>query len=114
MVTLQNAGAREIADALSSLVASGGEGGAPASIVPIDSSNSIALRGDATTVARLADMARELDERAASGTALRLIFLDPADAEQLLPVPQQLLGTAAPFPAHGHRQGGVAGKGGAG
>lgn len=101
MLTLQNAGAREIADALSSLVASGGEGAAAASVVPIDSSNSIAFRGDAATVARLMDMARELDARAASGTELRVVFLEHADAEQLLPVLQQLLGQAASLPANG-------------
>src|SRR3546814_11774196 len=46
-------------------------------------------------------MARELDERAASGTELRVIFLEHADAEQLLPVLQQLLGQAATLPANG-------------
>lgn len=95
MLTLENAGAREIAEALSTLVAAGGEGGAAASVVPIDSSNSIAFRGDAATVARLMEMARELDERAASGTELRVIFLEHADAEQLLPVLQRLLGQAS-------------------
>ncbi len=95
MLTLENAGAREIAEALSTLVSSGVEGGAAASVVPIDSSNSIAFRGDAATVARLMEMARELDERAASGTELRVIFLEHADAEQLLPVLQRLLGQAA-------------------
>src|SRR3546814_116010 len=63
-VMLKNAGAREIATSLQALVGSGGgEGGAaaPATVVPIDSSNSIAIRGDAETVTRLANMARDLD-----------------------------------------------------
>jgi general secretion pathway protein D len=97
LLPLQNAGAREIAEALSTLTAQGGQGGRGSgiSIVPIDSSNSIALRGDAATVARMAQMARELDRRAASGTEIRVIFLEHADAEQLLPVLQQLLGQNA-------------------
>ena len=91
VVELNNAGAREIAEALSALGAGeGGRGGV--SVVPVDSANSIALRGDAAAVARLADVARDLDRRAADGTELRVIFLEHADAEQLLPVLQQLLG----------------------
>jgi len=85
-LALQNAGAREIAEALTGLA---GEG---ISVVPIDSANSIALRGDAAAVSRLIEIARDLDRRAASGTEIRVIFLEHADAAQLLPVLQQLLG----------------------
>src|SRR3546814_6303677 len=77
-VMLKNAGAREIATSLQALVGSGGgEGGAaaPATVVPIDSSNSIAIRGDADTVTRLANMARDLDRQAASGTEIRVYWL---------------------------------------
>ncbi len=97
VLALQNAGAREIAEALTALTAQGGEGGrgGGVSIVPIDSSNSIALRGDAATVARMVEIARDLDRRAASGTELRVVFLEHADAAELLPVLQQLLGQAA-------------------
>jgi general secretion pathway protein D len=97
LLALQNAGAREIAEALGALVQSGeaGRSGAGVSVVPIDSSNSLAFRGDAATVNRLMEMARELDRRAASGTEIRVIFLEHADAEQLLPVLQQLLGQSA-------------------
>jgi general secretion pathway protein D len=106
LLPLQNAGAREIAEALTTLTAQGGQGGRGAvSVVPIDSSNSIAFRGDAATVARMVALARDLDRRAASGTELRVIFLDHADAEQLLPVLQQLLGQAAALPASTGRQG---------
>jgi general secretion pathway protein D len=86
IVGLQNAGAREIASALSAL---GGEG---VTIVPVDSSNALALRGDGAMVARLASMAAELDARAASGAEIRVVFLEHADAAQILPVLQQLLG----------------------
>ena len=99
IVTLRNAGAREIAQSLQALVANGGgEGGAAtaaATIVPIDSSNSVAIRGDAGTVARLVAMARTLDTQAASGTEIRVYWLEHADAEKLLPVLQQLIGQAS-------------------
>ncbi|WP_461158499.1 type II secretion system secretin GspD [Sphingobium sp. TomMM35A] len=92
-VTLRNAGAREIATSLQALVQSSGEGAQrAATIVPIDSSNSVAIRGDAGTVARLAQMARDLDRQAASGTEIRVYWLEHADAEKLLPVLQQLVG----------------------
>ncbi|MCW2338753.1 general secretion pathway protein D [Sphingobium sp. B2D3A] len=94
LITLKNAGAREIATSLQGLLA--GEEGAPsrATIVAIDSSNSIALRGDATTVQRLAAMVRDIDGRAASGTEIRVYWLQHADADKMLPVLQQLLGQA--------------------
>lgn len=93
MVTLRNAGAREIAQSLQALVTSGGEGAvAPAIVVPVDSSNSLLLRGDPATVARLAELARDLDARAASGTEIRVIFLEYADANQILPVLERLTG----------------------
>ncbi|MCW2393886.1 MULTISPECIES: type II secretion system secretin GspD [unclassified Sphingobium] len=94
LITLKNAGAREIATSLQGLLA--GEEGAPsrATIVAIDSSNSIALRGDATTVQRLAAMVRDIDSRAASGTEIRVYWLQHADADKMLPVLQQLLGQA--------------------
>ncbi|HEX8482064.1 MAG TPA: secretin N-terminal domain-containing protein, partial [Allosphingosinicella sp.] len=92
IVTLRNAGAREIATSLNALMEGSAPGGRAATVVPIDSSNSVALRGDAATVARLVAMAEELDQRAATGTEIRVIFLEHADAAQLLPVLQTLLG----------------------
>ncbi|MFY9349209.1 MAG: type II secretion system secretin GspD [Sphingobium sp.] len=102
MVALKNAGAREIATSLQALVAGGGAGEnappASATVVPIDSSNSVAIRGDAGTVARLAAMARQLDQQAASGTEIRVYWLEHADAEKLLPVLQQLVGQSTSQP----------------
>lgn len=102
MVTLANAGAREIATSLQALVGNGGggEGGAaaPASVVPIDSANAIAIRGEPGTVARLAAIARDLDRQAASGTEIRVYWLEHADAEKLLPVLQQLVGQSTSQP----------------
>ena len=93
IVTLKNAGAREIAAALTALVPAAGEGArAPVAIVPIDSSNAIALRGDQAMVARFVAMATDLDQKAAGGTELRVYWLEHANAETLLPTIQQLVG----------------------
>ena len=99
VIPLRNAGAREIAQSLTQLVGPRGEGNAGVSIVAIDSSNAVALRGDAAAVTRLAQIIDDLDKRAAAGTDVRVLFLEHADAEKLLPVLQQLVGqavTAAP------------------
>ena len=97
VVPLVNAGAREIAASLQQLAGQGGEGGrGGVSVVAIDSSNAIGLRGDPTTVARLTAVAQDLDRRAARGNEIRVIFLEHADAEKLLPVLQQLVGQASP------------------
>lgn len=95
IINLKNAGAREIATSLQSLATQGGGEGVrvPVTVVPIDSSNSIALRGDPGAVARFAQMARELDARAELGTEIRVHRLDYANAEALLPVIEQLLGS---------------------
>lgn len=95
IVTLKNAGAREIAQSLTQLGGPGGEATqGRVSVVAIDSSNSVALRGEAGAVQRLADTIADLDRRAAAGADVRVIFLAHADAEKLLPVLQQLVGQA--------------------
>jgi general secretion pathway protein D len=96
VVALNNAGAREIAGSLQTLLTGGGEGAQPsATVVAVDSSNSIAIRGDSVTVAKLVAMAQDLDKRAAAGTEVRVYWLDHADADKLVPVLQQLLGQGA-------------------
>jgi general secretion pathway protein D len=91
LITLQNAGAREIAVALQQLIPAQA-GARAASIVPIDSSNSIAMRGDPATLARLAGLAANLDARAANGSEIRVVWLDYADAESMVPVLETLVG----------------------
>jgi general secretion pathway protein D len=94
VISLKNAGAREIAAALQGLAAQGvsGEGARPpVTVVPIDSSNAIALRGEASTVSRFAAMARELDSKAQSGAEIRVYWLDHANAETLLETVQSLI-----------------------
>ena len=92
VVGLQNAGAREIAAALTELAPDG------VSVVPVDSSNAIAFRGDAAAVANLMRIAEDLDRRAANGSEIRVVFLQHADAEQLLPVLQTVLGQTPTAP----------------
>ena len=123
VIALKNAGAREIATALQTLIGTGGQGGGAtattgpsASVVAIVSSNSIALRGDPATVSRLAGVAEDLDRRAKNGTEIKVIFLENADAEQLLPVLQQLVGQPATQPQQTQLSqatfGGASGSGG--
>jgi general secretion pathway protein D len=99
VVALKNASAKEIAAALQGLTtgAPGGQGGgAPGgvgtSVTAVDSSNSVIIRGDAASVARLVSVAQDLDQKAKNGTEIRVVFLENADAAQLLPVLQQLVG----------------------
>jgi general secretion pathway protein D len=93
VIPLKNAGAREIATALKGLVGDGGaQSGQGVQVVSVDSSNSVVLRGDPNVVARLATVAAELDQKAEAGTEIRVVFLENADAAQLLPVLQQLVG----------------------
>ena len=103
IIALRNAGAREVAAALQAL-AGGGQGGpAPGvgvSVVAVEGSNSVAIRGDRATVARLSAIARQLDAQARNNTEIRVVFLENADAEQLLPVLQQLVGQAPDQPSN--------------
>lgn len=101
VVALDNAGAREIASALQGLAGQGvaGEGARPpVTVVPIDSSNAIALRGDPTSVSRFAAMAKELDKLAESGAEIRVYQLEYANAETLLPTIQSLIGEGTSSP----------------
>ncbi|WP_425228498.1 type II secretion system secretin GspD [Sphingomonas sp.] len=104
VIALHNASAREVAAALQALSGSGQSGGggltpgAGVSIVAVEGSNSVALRGDAGTVARLGGVAEQLDTQARNGTQIKVVFLENADAEQLLPVLQQLVGQAPEQP----------------
>jgi len=91
VIGVQNIGPRELAQALLALAPEG------VSVVPIDSANSIALRGDAPTLARLAAIAAELDQRAERGSDVRVVYLQHADASQLLPVLQVLLGQSPTY-----------------
>jgi general secretion pathway protein D len=94
VITLENSSAREIAAVVQSvLTPPGGQPGqGMVSVTPVDSSNSIVLRGDAAAVARVRPLIEDLDRRAQSADDIKVIFLEHANAEQLLPVLQQIVG----------------------
>lgn len=99
-LSLRNSSAREIAATLNALFGVRGEGGSQVlSILPVESSNSIVVRGDAAVTRRALDMAAELDRRAESTGDVRVVKLQHASAEQLLPVLQQLIGQGDGNPA---------------
>lgn len=92
-VLLEHAGAREIATALSSLVPADGAGGRSlATVVAVDGASAVLLRGDRSTVNKLAALARQLDARAAATGEIKVIWLDYADAGALVPMLERLVG----------------------
>lgn len=97
-VTLRSSSAREIAGVLNDLLkAPGAEAGARngvVSIVVVESSNSIILRGEAEAVRPLLAIVADLDRRAETAGDVRVVQLQHANAEQLVPVLQQLVGQA--------------------
>ncbi|HMT43903.1 MAG TPA: type II secretion system secretin GspD [Chakrabartia sp.] len=105
IVALRNAGAKDVAASLQQLLTGGqgaGQTGRTAvALSAVESSNAIALRGDRQAVARFAELARDLDRRAASGSEVKVYWLKNADAEKLVPVLQTLSGqsVASPPPA---------------
>src|SRR5690606_33460442 len=84
--------AREVAATVNQLFG-GGEGrGGQLSIQPVEGSNSIVVRGAPTAVQRVVQTILELDRRAERTGGVRVVRLQHASAEQLLPVLQQLVG----------------------
>ncbi|HWQ87024.1 type II secretion system secretin GspD [Brevundimonas sp.] len=94
VVTLQNSSAREIAAVLQSVLAppGGQPGQGMVTVTPVESSNSIVLRGDPSAMARIRPLVEDLDRRAESADDVKVIFLQHANAEALLPVLQQIVG----------------------
>ena len=95
-ITLRNSSAREVADVISSLTALSGADGkptrGPVSVVAVEGSNTVLLRGEPEAIDRLLPLIADLDQRARSNDDVKVIFLKHANAEQMLPVLQQLLG----------------------
>ncbi|QDW65989.1 type II secretion system secretin GspD [Luteimonas granuli] len=91
-VTLRNSSAREVAATVNQLFG-GGEGrGGQLSIQPVEGSNSIVVRGAPSAVQRVVQTILELDRRAERTGGVRVVRLQHASAEQLLPVLQRLVG----------------------
>ncbi len=92
-VMLDHAGAREIATALTQLMPAMGDGGRSlATVVAVDSANAVLMRGDSSTLSKLAAMARQLDAKAALGGEIKVVWLDYADSAALVPVLERLIG----------------------
>ncbi len=113
VITLENSSAREIAAVLQTVLAppGGQPGSGMVSVTPVESSNSIVLRGDPSAMARIRPLVEDLDRRAESADDVKVVFLQHASAEALLPVLQQVVGqpvtaSGANAPASG-RQGAV-------
>ncbi|MGZ9098203.1 MAG: type II secretion system secretin GspD [Brevundimonas sp.] len=94
VVTLRNSSAREIAGVLQTVLAppGGQPGQGMVSVTPVDSSNSLVLRGDPSALARIRPLIEDLDRRAESADDVQVVFLQHANAEALLPVLQQIVG----------------------
>lgn len=94
VVTLENSSAAEIAGVLAQVLAppGGQPGQGMVSVTPVASSNSVILRGDPAAVARVRPLIEDLDRRARSADDVKVVFLQHANAEQLLPVLQQIVG----------------------
>ena len=94
VVTLENSSAAEMAAVLDEVLAppGGQPGQGMVSVTPVISSNSLVLRGDPAAVARVRGLIQDLDSRARSSADVQVVFLQHADADQLLPVLQQLVG----------------------
>ncbi len=94
VVTLENSSAREIAAVLAEVLAPvGGQAGQGlVKVTAVESSNSIVLRGEPAALVRVQALIFDLDQRALTSADVRVIFLQHIDAEQLLPVLQQIVG----------------------
>lgn len=87
IVPLRNSRPTVLASALRDITSAGGEGDKgfqAATFTAVDSANSIVLRGPAETVTRLKEVALLLDEQARPTGDTRVIFLQHADATQMV------------------------------
>jgi general secretion pathway protein D len=102
-ITLRSSSAREMGEVVNDLLkAPGDPAGARngvVSVVVVASSNSLILRGEAATIRPLLNTIADLDRRAESSSDIRVIQLQHANADQLLPVLQQLVGQTVTAPA---------------
>lgn len=95
-VPLRNARAREVASAIETLMRQGAAGGAQGlvSIVAIDSANAVMLRGEPDGLNAVGSMIGEIDSRSQPSSNVRVVYLQHADARQMLPVLLSVMGQA--------------------
>jgi general secretion pathway protein D len=88
-VRLRNTSADEMVRVVSTLRGqAGGEDGAMGGVTAVaePASNTVVLRGGADAVARMAAMIRDLDGANTARSDVRVLYLDHADAEELVPL----------------------------
>ncbi|MEZ5936602.1 MAG: type II secretion system secretin GspD [Hyphomonadaceae bacterium] len=85
-----------------------------ASITAVDASNSLVIRGTEDSVARLKAVAQALDEQARPTGDTRVIFLQHADAQQMVDLLQTLLNQPATYATQSGGDSTPAGAGAAG
>ena len=95
VIALSNMSAKDMSETLASLSEGAQTGQAALSIIPVAGSNSLILRGDASTVSALTKLAKDIDGKATVSGDVRVIYLRHADADQVLPVLRQLIGEVA-------------------
>ncbi|WP_270373764.1 type II secretion system secretin GspD [Marinicauda sp. Alg238-R41] len=93
MVTLDNVSAEEMSRILDrmreSLVTGEDSRSASVNIAAVPASNSILLRGSPDSVAQMISLARRVDAVSQSSQTFRVIYLNHADGETLLPILEQ-------------------------
>ena len=96
--SLEHASATEVANVLSGLAQEiSDEGGTPArvSIVPVEASNSVLIRGEPAILNRLASVIAELDRIGQEKSDLSVIYLNNSDAEEISLLLQEIANSSS-------------------
>lgn len=97
MVELQNVSASEISRIIETVRTRNASGEDDLSfnvtVAPIPASNTVLLRGNPRAVQQMARLVREVDSVSQANQNFRVITLDHADGEQLLPILQEVVDT---------------------
>ena len=108
IVTLENVSADEMAGIIERMRpgAGGREDGerTRASVAPVPASNSILLRGEPDEVARLISLIRRVDAVSRSSQTFRVMYLNHADGEGVLPILESFAEAMAPNEGQGGRR----------
>lgn len=88
IVGLDNVDAEEMADTLRSLRGRVGDDGSDVSFsaIPVRSSNSLILKGDASVLDGMEKLTKDLDARGAARGNIKVVYLKHATAEEIAPV----------------------------
>ncbi|MGK0265812.1 MAG: general secretion pathway protein D [Maricaulis sp.] len=107
MVELTNVSAGEMARIIDSVRTRNGAGedgiSVNVTIAPIPASNTVLLRGNAAAVGQMADLVRRVDSVSQSNQSFRVIYLNFADGENLLPILEQVVETLSDDSTPGRR-----------